>query len=238
MNKPINKPMNKAQYQQFLKDHKVTPQIRPELLVNVKHVLKDSTAYSELKKVSLDRLKKALVRHIKTKKLIFWHVVSVALTLIINLFVLKKNDVANLPPLISSGITLMGLVATVWMIWTFIKLAMNGFVSGYVTEGNFTKKTAPPQDMIDKVALENKAALKALYVDFLYKNNHTLTTKIDDGEKHFNILTGKDDFVDANQIRLIGGYETKEGLVILFLTLTFNSDYTDIAISDYKYSLV
>jgi hypothetical protein len=231
--------MNKADYEQFLKDHKVTTDehIRPELLVNVKHVLKDTLAYSELKRESLNCLQKALAKHIKTRKLILWHVVAVTTALALNLITLKYNDAGNLPPLISSGLTLLGIVATALMVWTFIKLAMNGFASGYVTDSTFTKKTAPPQDMIDKVVGENKEALEALYVDFLYKNNHTLTTKIADGDSYFNILTGKDDFVDANQIRMMGGYETKEGFVMLFLTLMFNSDYTDIAISDYKYSL-
>ena len=232
--------MNKAAYNQFLKDHKVTTeeQIRPELLVNVKHILKDTHAYRELKAASLHKLKSALIKHIKTRKLIFQHVIAVAIALASNIFAFKYDDAANLPPLISSSMTLIGLVATALMVWTFIRLAMNGFVSGYVTDSNFTEKTAPPQDMIDKVAGENKAALEALFVDFLYKNNHTLTTKVEGGEFSFMILTGKDNFVDANQIRLAGGYETKEGVVMLFLTLTFNSDYTDIAITDYKYSLI
>ena len=232
--------MNKTAYNQFIKDHKVTTEelIRPELLVNVKHILKDTQAYRELKAASLHKLKAVLIKHIKTKKLIFQHIIAVTIGLASNILAFKYNNDANLPPLISSSMTFIGLVATVLMVWTFIQLAINGFASGYVTAGDFIEKTAPPQDMIDKVVEENKAALEALYVDFLYKNNHTLTTKITDGESAFYIMTGKDDFVDANQILLAGGYETKEGMVILFLTLTFNSDYTDIAITDYKYSLM
>ena len=235
--------MNPITRKKLLKKSRATTntQKKPELLVDVTHILKDTATYKELKQEALRDLAKSRTQKTKADVLLKKHLISIAVALLMLIPINYYRDTyLQSLNIVSITIMLISITALGFMLFSLMQLVFGGLLYVLLPHWQSVNPYQPNQDRIDAVAEENTAAMQELFVNFFLKNNHITVTKKENSEIESEIKTGKDDFVYRNQLRIVGGYEVlegDEGVAMLFLTLTFNEDYTKLFITDYLFAL-
>lgn len=235
--------MNPIARRKLLKKSQATTadQKNPELLVDVTHILKDTTTYKELKQEALRGLAESRRTKTRAAVLLKKHLISIAVTLFMLIPISYYSDTyLQSLNVVSITIMLISITALGFMVFSLMQLLISGLLFTLLPHWQSVNPSQPQQDRIDAVASENIKALHALFIDFFLKNNHIAITKKENANIESEIKTGNDDYVARNQIRILGGYEVlegDEGVAMLFLTLTFNDDYTKLSITDYLFAL-
>lgn len=230
--------MKKKEIKKLLEQYKTTTdeQKNPELLVDVSYILKDTATYDKLKKEAKGNF---ITYHLTKKRqhnLLFKHFGAVAVGFIILFLHDKFSGIA--PSFVLTALTVSLVISVLYAVFTATLLIFGLPLYFSLIHINPERLIAPSNETLREVAEENKQALRDLFVKFIYKNNHNESTLTGNTPIELGIKIGEKECAPPNGIQLIGGYQTKEGIVTLFLTLRFNIDCSKLTITDYVFSLI